>query len=88
MHASRTLLHIRQLDKFFTKMKSRNSAALWLLLLDYITMQGPMNVKLLVFLQSKPWQYSDAACFHGNESYTNTPQRYVTHALYTKLYNK
>jgi hypothetical protein len=51
-------------------------------------MQGPLNVRLLVFLQSKPWLYKDAVCFHSNNSYMNMPQCYVTHALHTLQYNK
>jgi len=31
--------------EFFTKIKLRNSASLWLLLQEYITMYGPLNVK-------------------------------------------
>jgi len=51
-------------------------------------MHGPLNVKFLVILQSKPRLYGDAACFHGNNSYTNMPQSYVLHALPTLLCNK
>ena len=50
-------------------------------------MQGHLYVKLLVFLQSKRQSYGDAAFFHGNDSYTNTPRRYVTHSLPNLLYN-
>ena len=31
--------------EFFTKINLRNSASRWLLLHDYITMHGPLNVK-------------------------------------------
>jgi len=51
-------------------------------------MHCPLNVKLLVILQSKPRLYGDDACFHDNDSYTNMPQSYVTHALPNLLYNK
>jgi len=53
-----------------------------------MTIHGPLNVKLLVILQSKPRLYRDAACFHGNNSYMNMPLSYVTHALPTFLCNK
>ena len=33
--------------EFFTIIKLRNTASRWLLLLEYITMHGPLNVKFL-----------------------------------------
>jgi len=53
-----------------------------------MTMHGPLNVKLLVILQSKPRLYRDGAHFHGNNTNMNTPQSYITHAFPTLLYNK
>jgi len=51
-----------------------------------MTMHGPLIVKLLVILLSKPRLYGETACFHGNNSYTNIPQSYVTQALPTLLW--
>jgi hypothetical protein len=36
-----------ELLEFFTKINLRNSASRWLLLQEYITMHGPLNVKYL-----------------------------------------
>ena len=38
----------------FTKIKLRNSASCWLLLQEYITMHGPLNVKVTYLLYSHP----------------------------------
>ena len=50
-------------------------------------MHNPLNVKLLVSLQSKPWLHQNAVCFHTNDSYMNMPQGYGTNTLPTLLYN-
>ena len=38
---------------FFTKIKLRNSASCWLLLQEYITIHGPLNVKLYYLSESR-----------------------------------
>jgi len=45
---------------------------------------GPLNVKLLVFLQSKPWLKEDAVCFlplsiKNTQHYTNSSTFYLYH---------